>query len=659
MVPFYDLGQIEDRRWLIPSCPICPHPPNAQRRPIYEELRESGEKGCAKCKLFTQSISTICPAEAHHETVEWTWNYSVLTGYQTRHGDAEGTVSDYKIEFFIHPDSRTIFGPHCHTLEFHVGQLVPDTTDDDETLRRIRSWYSSCVKSHDLCKSKSDPYRPTRLLDIASPQCESGVRLLDTQEELPDSHIDYVCLSHCWGKSKLECISLKYTLAKNRAGIQWKSLPKTFQDVIVFLRRLDFRYLWIDSICIVQDDTADWAREAASMCNVYYQSALTVAATNSPDSHHRLHSTLSDEYRSHAFSLPLNDGHTTLPVWCRRPIPHLEGSETHSSSAIENAPLLQRGWVLQERLLSRRVLHFCANEVVWECLHGSKCQCSDSNADDDDDRFPSPKNQLGLFLHGLQANLEGDVLPERWFEVVEQYTRLALTFTEDRFPALSGAAQRSRQYRDGDTYVAGLWERQIIQGLTWCARGPLRARPKNWVAPTWSWASIDGGVWWPGAYREISKQFLASAEPRCVPASSDLTGRLASASMTVRGCVTDGVLLWEDDDDNDNSSSSVGLQDLFAVQFGARKMTRCFWPDYTLRQEEENLVPHSSEILWLPVLEKVYSKRRREKEYAGLVLRVSEREPGTFERIGRLQVESTEDHEFMMARAEERTLVLV
>ncbi len=546
-------------------------------------------------------------------------------------------------------DSKTLLvsDPHLPT-EFHVGHPVPDRTDLEETISQIRSWYSSCVESHDNCRSDSAPYVPTRLLDIGSPLCESGVRLLEAQIDVSNTHVDYVCLSHCWGKSQPDCITLKSTLMSNRKGIRWDAIPKTFQHAIEVLRRLPFRYLWIDSICIVQDDTDDWTREAAAMCSVYSRAALTLAATNSPDSHYGLHSALSENYRSHEFSMALNDGTTTLPVWCRRPIPHFANSETHAIRVNEDAPLLQRGWVLQERLLSRRVVHFANNEVAWECLHRCECQCLGGSGGE---RFANPKVVLGAFLHGPRTQYMTNHPASQWLEIVEEYTSLALTFTKDRFPALSGASQRSRQYRDGDRYFAGLWESEIHQGLTWCARGPLGERPKAWIAPTWSWGSVDSGVWWPGKHLEIVKAFLTSIDVNCVLAGSDPTGRLLSASMAICGPAAAGILLWENVD--------AKLDHMFSVQFGSRKMTGCLWPDYALRASgDEHLVPHGSEVLWLAVLDVLWPGGRQH-EYAGLILRQSNRRPQEFERIGRLRVENTEDHDFMMERAMERKLIIV
>ncbi|KAI0469472.1 heterokaryon incompatibility protein-domain-containing protein [Xylaria cf. heliscus] len=647
---FVELGQVEDRSWLLPSCAGCPPPPHTQRRPTYEDLRQSGEDGCEKCKLFARGIVTICPPGARLRTIEWIWNYSVLTGRDYSHSDQEtgvNTESVYEIEFFIHPDSKMLFVADSHLpTEFHVGHPVPERTDLEETLTQIRSWYSSCMKSHDSCNSISRTYVPTRLLDIQSPGCASGVRLLETQADIPGSSIDYVCLSHCWAGSKPACITLKSTLEQNLKGIEWATIPKTFQDVISVLRRLAFRYLWIDSICIIQDDGDDWAREAAAMCSVYSQAALTVAATNSPNSHHGLHSTLPPSFQSHEFSMILTDGRK-LPVWARRPIPHFENSETHNMREVEAPPLLKRGWVLQERLLSRRVVHFARNEVAWECLHLSECQCLASSGE----RFPNPKVLLGAFLHGPRTQYITAHPASQWLEILEQYTILALTFARDRFPALSGAAQLSRQFREGDKYVAGLWESEMLLGLMWSAGWPLRERPKEWIAPTWSWASIDSRSWWPAKFREVVQGFLTSMKADCVLAGPDPTGRLSSASLNVRGPVTAGVLIWENADAN--------LDRMFSVQFGPRKMTGCFWPDYMLHvSTDERFVPNGSVVHWLAVLD-VLLPGGRQHEYMGLILRESSRGHRVFERIGRLRIESIEDHEFMMERTKETELVII
>ncbi|TRX92747.1 hypothetical protein FHL15_006421 [Xylaria flabelliformis] len=177
----------------------------------------------------------------------------------------------------------------------------------------------------------------------------------------------------------------------------------------------------------------------------------------------------------------------------------------------------------------------------------------------------------------------------QWLQILEEYTSLALTFVWDRFPALSGTAQLSCQFRNGDKYVAGLWEGEMLLGLTSCASRLLRERPREWVAPTWSWASMNRVAWWPAKFLLTARGFLTLMKADCVLADPDLTGRLSSASLTRRGPVATGVLLWED--------TGARKDRMFSVQFGSRKITGCFLPDYTLHTSADgHLVPNASEV---------------------------------------------------------------
>ena len=189
--------------------------------------------------------------------------------------------------------------------QFHVGGEVPDKTDDDKTLEQIQKWYTQCSGSHYNCRTDNSIGLPTRLLDIQAPDSLSGIRLIETECDLPTPDIEYACLSHCWGKSRPRCINLKESLEQKKQQINWHDVPLTFQQSIETLRALGFRYLWIDSICIIQDDSSDWEREARSMCDVYTGASLTLAATNSPNSQNGLYSSRSGEYRSMSFTLRL------------------------------------------------------------------------------------------------------------------------------------------------------------------------------------------------------------------------------------------------------------------------------------------------------------------------------------------------------------------
>jgi hypothetical protein len=141
---------------------------------------------------------------------------------------------------------------------------------------RVVDWLRECREKHTKCRASYEPALPSRVLDLVKLDQTSTIKLLETG----GMRGEYVCLSHCWGNAQLITTERK-TLELRKAGIPWDALSKTFQDAIVFTRCLQVRYLWIDSLCIIQDDQDDWRREAANMASIYENAWLTIAATKS------------------------------------------------------------------------------------------------------------------------------------------------------------------------------------------------------------------------------------------------------------------------------------------------------------------------------------------------------------------------------------------
>lgn len=127
-----------------------------------------------------------------------------------------------------------------------------------------------------------EPWVPTRLLDIGTSE-DSLIRLLDRDETRLLSKQSYATLSHCWGKTGV-IRTVKSNLRNHQQEIPRGSLPLTFKDAIKIARNLHLRYLWIDSLCIIQDSREDWAHEANLMSKVYMYSFVNIAATGSSDS---------------------------------------------------------------------------------------------------------------------------------------------------------------------------------------------------------------------------------------------------------------------------------------------------------------------------------------------------------------------------------------
>lgn len=232
---------------------------------------------------------------------------------------------------------------------------------------------ADCDRTHSSCRSTDQTRWPKRVLALEeSLNGEVSVTLMETQDsgvQMKDMD-DYAALSHCWGSSQT-CITTTSNLEARKAGIPWEALPKTFQDAIQIVLRLDIKYIWIDSLCILQDDTEDWHTESAKMADVYELASLTLAATASPADSHGCYSpslALAD-----GMELVLPEGVGPVRIAVRKHITHWDA--VGHREMCNQFPLLSRGWAYQERLLSRRILHFCETELVWECRDLSVCEC--------------------------------------------------------------------------------------------------------------------------------------------------------------------------------------------------------------------------------------------------------------------------------------------
>jgi hypothetical protein len=159
--------------------------------------------------------------------------------------------------------------------------------DRTSTIRLSASWLEDCRSGHEACTSTmsgeiitefDNPALPSRVLDLGHKDTGYYVRLLETNRE----HGQYCALSHCWGRlDKRPIVTTRCTLGDHTRSIEFKELPKTFQDAVTVTRGIGVRYLWIDSLCIVQDDTDDWEKEAGK---IYERAILTIAASGAQDS---------------------------------------------------------------------------------------------------------------------------------------------------------------------------------------------------------------------------------------------------------------------------------------------------------------------------------------------------------------------------------------
>lgn len=290
----------------------------------------------------------------------------------------------------------------------------------------------------------------------------------------------YATLSHCWGSKKYLCLT-KNNLDTFLLAIPVHELSQTVVDAIWVARSLGFAYLWIDTLCIIQDDLQDWAWEASAMSFVYSGADLNIAASGARDGSEGCFYDQPGAQQCDV-DIELQDGlqrHQIVP-------------SDYAFLRFQSAPLLRRGWVLQERLLSRRTLHFTRSEVHWECYD---LQASET--------FPHeiPAKLMEFSRSPLfkgEPNRKLPLGPSQWAKIVQEYSNCQLTYAKDKLVAISGLVQHIQlQLGESDEYYAGVWETDLEKQLCWHvveSLPPGKARYAEYIAPTWSWASVAGPV---------------------------------------------------------------------------------------------------------------------------------------------------------------------
>lgn len=246
------------------------------------------------------------------------------------------------------------------------------------------------------------------------------------------------------------------------------------------------RYLWIDSLCILQDDKDDWTTQAAKMSSIFSNAALTIATTRAADGSIGCFSQRNTARQILSYS----DGkRSEVDVFGREPLYHGRYSTNFgppSQDDIKNCPLFERGWCLQKRYLSTRMVHYGNEKMVWQCKEATHCECGSTLKGIS---FSARLAQVSKIKDDNKSMREQQKL---WKDIVSTYSGNKLTVQTEILPALSGLAGLMQSYGWG-RYVAGLWERDLPFWLYWTLTKPGR-RPESYTAPSFSWASTIGSM---------------------------------------------------------------------------------------------------------------------------------------------------------------------
>ena len=406
-----------------------------------------------------------------------------------------------------------------------------------------QKWLETCTKNQ---SNNQSAWLPTRLIDLGTSD-DQYVKLVDTRST--PTRGPYATLSHRWADSAV-IKTMTSNLEQLLHAIPVTILSKTFQDAFTAARSyLGVRYIWIDSLCIIQDDPQDWRAESVTMQDVYSHSFCNLSAIATSSGLHGLFPPR-DINRVRSCEVETN--------WAGRdPETYVLIPKRFWDEQLDYAPLSRRGWVFQERWLAPRILHFSSDQLLWECceLNASEAyprgipeitcgtnselhhelrapadlqsygdqtmlqkllewlhlRRSSEKEDRDKEVLSTAKvliaqsNPLGLppITYGTQSSFKNCIsapVPlkpsenyEKWQRLVEWYSSCKLTKEEDKLIAFCGIAKRFHSAL-GSEYLAGLWRDDLPIELIWRvgrAESDDVRPPSRYRAPSWSWASVD------------------------------------------------------------------------------------------------------------------------------------------------------------------------
>lgn len=313
---------------------------------------------------------------------------------------------------------------------------------------------------------------PKRLLRLGP---ENHVCIINTPKQMPK----FVALSYCWGGDQESKLTQK-TIDLFRDELPWNRLTVLHRDVITLCRNLGIEYLWIDALCIIQDNRDDWVDQAAVMADIYENAHLTISATCCPNPRQSLFGRGGTGYGGEEKELHRSEDGALLLVSRK----HIQvGHHNVLYGSAEEDLLETRGWCFQESRLSRRMISFTSKELQWQCRQRRTCECGDLATED---------MHSMLLFKGMEPIKKSEAY-RLWDRLLQQYSRTRLTKAEDRLVALAGLASRVALFTES-AYIAGLWRDNLTVSLLWNSKSASRSFSTEYRAPTFSWASVDSPV---------------------------------------------------------------------------------------------------------------------------------------------------------------------
>lgn len=359
-------------------------------------------------------------------------------------------------------------------------------------------------------------------------------------------------LSFQWGNA-LPLRTTKENIREFMLSVSFDSLPKTLREAATLTVDLGYEHIWIDALCIIQDDSDDWNIEGSKMHYIYQGAALTISAAAGKDCAAGLFPDRTAILRSEPVEMAILNRSTEKAGIDAAELednkievfpPHYRIKPSHKTAVVlqydmhERLPphirardyLSTRGWVLQERVLAPALVHFASTDTIWECREHCVSETGDrSSVVDKYFKGVRTINDVPSGGGVGGTNLEEDGKRNwhrRWLNVVVNYTERKLTYPEDKLAAVAGLARYVRDKGLESRYLAGHWvDKWFVESLTWYrANRDVDELPRpevadgmksSYIAPSWSWASIIGRVKFTYTLTDMNSSSKPVLNPGC------------------------------------------------------------------------------------------------------------------------------------------------
>ncbi|KAM6537132.1 hypothetical protein FALCPG4_003077 [Fusarium falciforme] len=509
----------------------------------WQQLEASASNGCPLCNLMADTLDHA----------------------RTQMGPGKGEPSsagtkDVRIETETQETSNAVLLHVSDNIEVQCGQLYErfrvseqdediisniEVTHDEELLGTgseqafftARAWLGNCRFSpqHSACQQyPKDLQTPEKEYPLRLVRVGDGLDHIVLIEGVTDS-MPYTALSYCRESSDIAAQTTQANLETHMKEIPFEKLPTLFQEAILATRGLGIEYIWIEALCIIQDDRRDWGYHVQRIPEIFSHAELTISSLVANSTSDRLFCPRSTR------SLSI----VPTEVWgCKKDREYFKAGVNRcytlsrrwlvKRSVVREGPIHSQVWAFQEHLFSRRILHFGDGMLHWECpcRHTTEADPTPTSSLSTNE-WQEARNRL------LQGGSSG--LSTFWIKQVERYSKLTLSKPSERLPAFLGFSRYMEKQLQSTCLGGIMTGENLLQNLCWKVKPSDIERV---VFPTWTWVSQPTDVSFCFAPRsETHEGIIPLAALVSTDAKVDENSLQVSGSLTLKGSLYPSSLL--------------------------------------------------------------------------------------------------------------------